>query len=259
MPQGDRLAAVRRLAVSGIVYTHYGIDIGDGTVVHARPDRSEKLFAGGRVMQTSLEEFAGGSSVRIVNQPPATFPPEEVALRALRYVGRNGYSPFIDNCEHFATWCATGSRHSRQVEIVVDRVGRVASRTLAAVATRAGAEGLGQVAMRTALGTTVRVGLRHMLPAVLVAEGVAMTVEWNAHRAGRDEFTSKRAGESAGLATSAAIFAVAGAMAGPAGAIAGALTGAAIWSGGSTLSKAAIWAFPTWARLQRALSPTKKV
>jgi hypothetical protein len=98
-----------------------------------------------------------------------------------------------------------------------------------------------------------------MLPAVLIAEGVAMTVEWNAHRAGRDEFTSKRAGESAGLATSAAIFAVAGAMAGPAGAIAGALTGAAIWSGGTTLSKAAIWAFPTWARLQRALSPTKKV
>jgi hypothetical protein len=43
-------------------------------------------------------------------------PPEEIARRALARVGREGYCPVVDNCEHLATWCATGRHRSRQVE-----------------------------------------------------------------------------------------------------------------------------------------------
>jgi hypothetical protein len=45
----------------------------------------------------------------------------------------------VANCEHFATWCATGERRSRQVEAVVRRVASVAATVVAGVvAIRAG-------------------------------------------------------------------------------------------------------------------------
>jgi hypothetical protein len=57
--------------------------------------------------------------VTVVADPPAVHAPEEVAGRALSRVGRDGYCPVVDNCEHLATWCATGQRRSRQVEAAV--------------------------------------------------------------------------------------------------------------------------------------------
>jgi len=233
MARGDRLAVERRLTGSTLTYTHVGIDLGDGTVVHARPDHPERLFAGGRVTRVSLGEFAAGAPVRVVSDPPAAFAPEEIATRALEGLGRDGYCPVIDNCEHFATWCATGQRMSRQADIVLNRLGNAAARVAAVVSARLAAGTAERLAVRTALGTTVRLGLRTLVPAALVAEGAAMAVEWTAHQAGRSEQESRVAGESAGLATSACVCAAAGAPGGPAGMLAGALAGAAVWAGGS--------------------------
>lgn len=242
MARGDRLAADRRLAGCGPTYVHYGIDLGDGTVAHARPHRFERLWAGGGVVRTSLEEFAKGEAVRVVQEPPAEFPPEEVAARAEEHVGRDGYSPVTDNCEHFTTWCATGLCQSRQIDIIAARVGRMAGRASAVITSRTVTRGVRHVSVRTAAGTTARIGLKAFMPAVLVAEGVAMAVEWKAHRAGHDEESCKRAGDAAGLATSTATFAAAGAITGPVGAVVGAVTGAAVWAGGSLASKTATWA-----------------
>jgi hypothetical protein len=142
MAQGDRLRAKRRLAGLPVCYGHHGIDLGDGTVVHARPDDMTRLFGGGRVVRTSLAEFAAGEAVEIVSDPPAVFPPAEIVARAVRHVGREGYCPVIDNCEHFATWCATGERRSRQVDAVVAGIGRVAAAVAAVVVARSAAGGL---------------------------------------------------------------------------------------------------------------------
>lgn len=136
MARGDRLRVKRRLAGVPVWYRHHGIDVGDGTVVHSRPDNPRRLFAGGRVVRTTVEEFAAGEEVEIVPDPPARFPPDEIVARALRHVGRDGYCPVVDNCEHFATWCVTGERRSRQIEAVVTGIGRVAA--VAAVAIAAG-------------------------------------------------------------------------------------------------------------------------
>ena len=242
MARGDRLAADRRLTGYGPTYVHYGIDLGDGTVAHARPHRFERLWAGGAVVRTSFEEFARGEAVRVVHEPPAAFSLEQVAQRAEEHVGREGYSPVVDNCEHFTTWCATGTCHSRQIDIIAARCGRIAGRASSAITSRSVKTGLRQVSVRTAAGTTARIGLKAFMPAVLVAEGVAMAVEWKAHRAGRDEASSKRAGDAAGLATSTATFAAAGALTGPVGAMVGAVTGAAVWAGGSLAAKTATWA-----------------
>jgi hypothetical protein len=238
MARGDRLEVERQIAGSTVTYMHHGIDVGDGTVVHARPDDFQNPFGGGRVVRTSLEDFAGHRPVRVTADPPAVFPPAEVVARALAHVGRAGYSPLVDNCEHFATWCATDSRRSRQVEIVMARVTAAAARTAAAVSARVAAGAAERVAVRAALGTTVRVGLRTLVPAAIVAEVAALAAEWTAHQRGANGQTSRQAGEAAGLATSACAFALAGVPAGPAGVLAGSLAGAAMWAAGSAATAA---------------------
>lgn len=136
MARGDRVGVERRILGGLVAYRHLGIDLGDGTVVHARPDDFGRPFGGGRVVRTSLDEFASGAAVTVVADPPAVFPPDDVARRALSRVGRDGYCPVVDNCEHLVTWCATGRHRSRQVEAalalaatVVVWVGSTAART----------------------------------------------------------------------------------------------------------------------------------
>ena len=236
MAEGDRVRVKRRFAGSSASYMHHGIDIGDGTVVHARPDHAGSLLAGGRVVRTSLAEFSSGGDVWKTHEPPPACPPETIVARSLQHVGRDGYHPVIDNCEHFATWCATGERSSRQVDIVLSRITRVITRTTVAVSTRVAAGATEQIVVRTVIGTTVRVGLRTIVPVAIVAEGVALATEWSAHQAGRSSADSRSAGESAGLATSTIACALAGIAGGPLGIAAGALAGAALWTGGSCVT-----------------------
>jgi hypothetical protein len=248
MAAGDRLRVERRLAGSTVAYMHHGIDAGDGTVVHARPDDFRNPLAGGRVERTSLMEFAGGGAVLVTTEPAAAYPPHEIVARAVAHVGREGYCPVVDNCEHFATWCATGERSSRQVDIVLSRLSGAAARIVAAVSARrmlstAAVGAAERIAMRTALGiplrTTVRLGLRTLVPAAIAGEAAALAAEWTAHHAGRSAADSRRAGEAAGLAASAAACGLAGLPAGPGGVIAGALAGAAVWAGGGLATNAA--------------------
>ena len=244
MARGDRLRVERRLAGSTVAYMHHGIDVGDGTVVHARPDDFRSPLAGGRVEQTSLAEFADGGSVLVTTEPPAAYPPDEIVARAIEHVGREGYCPVVDNCEHFATWCATGERSSRQVDIVLARISGAATRVAAVVSARrlfanAAVGAAERIAVRTVLGTTVRLSLRTLVPAAIAGEAAALAAEWTAHHAGRSAADSRRAGEAAGLATSAATCALAGIPAGPGGMITGALAGAAVWAGGGLVTQAA--------------------
>jgi len=142
MAQGERLEVRRWLAGSALAYWHHGIDMGDGTVVHARPHEFRNPFGGGSVVRTSLQDFADGEEVRPTGGTPAVFPPEEVARRAAAHVGRDGYCPVVANCEHFATWCATGERRSRQVEAVVRRVVTVAATVVAGIVALRSGRGL---------------------------------------------------------------------------------------------------------------------
>lgn len=240
MALGDRLAVERRLAGSAVTYTHHGVDLGDGTVVHARPDDPDRIFGGGRVARTSLAEFAAGAAVRVVVDPPARFPAEEVARRALALVDRDGYCPVVENCEHFATWCATGARGSRQVDLLVGRLGGAAVRVAALAAARTG----GRVALRAGLATPVRLGLGTLLPATLAAEGAALAAEWTACQAGMAPEESRLAGERAGLATSAMVCGAAAVAAGPAAAVGGAIVGAALWLAGSAVAGMAARSIP---------------
>ncbi len=108
MSSGDHLYVRRRRRYSR--YTHHGIDCGDGTVIH---------YNGGwgtvrRVERTSWESFADGAPV-FVRPHRHALAPEEIVRNAESRLGSRGYHLVRNNCEHFATWSATGSAASRQV------------------------------------------------------------------------------------------------------------------------------------------------
>ena len=236
MARGDRLKVERRLAGSAVVYSHHGINMGDGTVVHARPHDFVLPITGGSVVRTPVEDFGNGREVRTTSFSAARFPPDEIAARAAAEVGRPGYCPVTNNCEHFVSWCATGEQASRQIDILAGRFQAAATRTAAAVTARAAAGTAGRVAIRTALGVTVRVGLKTLVPVAVVAEAAALATEWRAHQAGLDEEASRRAGDRAGLATSIVAFAAVGAPGGPPGMLAGGLAGMTVWAWGTLAS-----------------------
>jgi len=94
-------------------YTHHGIYVGDGRVVH---------YAGlanglesGPVEEVSLEEFANGERVFASAHSARSFSAAEIVARARSRLGENLYNLFRNNCEHFSQWCVTGRKRSRQV------------------------------------------------------------------------------------------------------------------------------------------------
>jgi Lecithin retinol acyltransferase len=108
MARGDHLYVDRM----GGVYSHHGIDCGDGTVIHYWPD---EVPIAASVQRTTLEEFADGGPVRVRDYDVCD-PPETVVGRALSSIGVRGFDPLTSNCEHFAVWCKTGAVESSQAE-----------------------------------------------------------------------------------------------------------------------------------------------
>jgi Lecithin retinol acyltransferase len=107
-PVGAHIVALRR------GYTHHGIYIGAGKVVHyaglARGLRR------GPVEEISIIGFAGGYPVGVVCTAPPKFDGQEIVRRARSRVGEDCYHLLTNNCEHFCEWCVRGQARSYQVE-----------------------------------------------------------------------------------------------------------------------------------------------
>ena len=97
-------------------YRHYGIDMGDGTVIHFRGSL-HYIQADASIQRTSIQAFGKCDRIVIAKDVRYTYPLEEVAQRAMSMVGTDfgGYHFLTNNCEHFASWCACGRRISQQV------------------------------------------------------------------------------------------------------------------------------------------------
>ena len=111
----------------GVVpYRHHGIELADGTLCENSPP-------GVRI--TSYADFARGCPTRVTN-PDATAAERAMAVqRALSRVGECRYSLTGNNCEHFATWCATGIAVSQQVIEWIRALSRIALAIAGAVFT----------------------------------------------------------------------------------------------------------------------------
>lgn len=125
MARGDHIK-VRRW--HGL-YSHHGIDMGDGTVIHFSGEPCRRADA--RVCRETLEVFLNGGRLSIVSHPDTHRSREEVASAAEACLHRQDYSLLRNNCEHFATWCRTGHGHSRQVRRALKIAGGTAGASLA--------------------------------------------------------------------------------------------------------------------------------
>lgn len=109
MAKGDLIYVYRNLFQLDGLYKHYGIDCGDGTVIHYR--KPSEI-----IEQTSLETFDRGNLVYAVEHLDGFyFVADVVVERAKSRLGENEYNLIFNNCEHFAWWCKTGISHSQQI------------------------------------------------------------------------------------------------------------------------------------------------
>lgn len=99
--------------VNHVVFTHHGIDCGDGSVIHHPGGLLTK--ANKVISRTSLDKFADGKQIFVRNYFNCGSP-NVVIQRAESQLNTAGYNLFENNCEHFATWCKTGNKKSQQVE-----------------------------------------------------------------------------------------------------------------------------------------------
>ena len=109
MAKGDCIYAYRNLGQLEGLYKHYGIDCGDGTVIHYRKP-------GETIERTSLETFSRGKPIYKAEYSDGFgYIPDVVVERAKSRLGENDYNLLFNNCEHFANWCKTGISDSKQV------------------------------------------------------------------------------------------------------------------------------------------------
>ena len=99
---------VRRL---GLLYAHHGIDMGDGTVIHFV---EKKMGTRAQIKRTSIDDFLKGGKLLTVRHKKALDPDETIRL-AKTEMGKGDYHLVWNNCEHFATYCKTGKKKSKQV------------------------------------------------------------------------------------------------------------------------------------------------
>jgi hypothetical protein len=180
----------------GIVpYLHYGIYIGDQTVVHLATDESGSQMS---VQQVTIEEFANGNAV-CVEFVASPLPDHVVVERALGAVGQRGYDLVGGNCEHFARCIKTGSPHSHQVDVVLKSVVRSAISGLGATI------GSRLVASSIALGSKTRMLLTAgaVVPALL-AESTRFASYMAVRRCNVTHETAESTSRTLGYAAAAA-------------------------------------------------------
>ena len=107
---GDHIY-VRRL-----LFSHHGIYAGDGNVIHYTGEEKEKKAP--LVRETNIEGFLKGGKLKRRNYKKRLLPFETLNL-ARKHLSNNSYSLTLNNCEHFATYCATGKRKSKQLRKAV--------------------------------------------------------------------------------------------------------------------------------------------
>jgi hypothetical protein len=96
-------------------YTHHGIYVGDGKVVHYAG--LSRGWRHGPVEEVSLTEFSRGRPVRVRPHLKSPFDCSDVVARARSRLGEDRYRILSNNCEHFCEWCVCGESRSPQIEL----------------------------------------------------------------------------------------------------------------------------------------------
>ena len=89
----------QRVALGVFPYTHFGVELPDGTIVENSPPG---------VRSVPFADFSRGAPTYVSNPDAGPAERAETVRRAASRIGERRYSLSGNNCEHFATWCATG-------------------------------------------------------------------------------------------------------------------------------------------------------
>jgi hypothetical protein len=117
--KGDHIYVRRR----GLLYSHHGIYAGEGAVINYKGADKEKRDPA--VIITDIDNFLNGGKLRRRNYKERL--PYSESLRIAReHLSEKGYSLRVNNCEHFATYCATGNKKSRQVRRAIGGIAMIA-------------------------------------------------------------------------------------------------------------------------------------
>jgi hypothetical protein len=111
------LAPGTHLVTSRRGYTHHGIYVGRGMVVHYAG--LSGFLRSGPVEEVTTSRFSMGRPVRIIEYAESKYSPQEIVRRARSRLGENDYQVLRNNCEHFCNWCISGRSHSTQVESIL--------------------------------------------------------------------------------------------------------------------------------------------
>ena len=109
---GDHIHVKR----SSRFYKHHGIYIGHGKVIHVSGSTREKVHP--EVRETDLSSFLKGGILRR-RVYEKRLPASETIRIAKKQLRNTSFSIIRNNCEHFATFCVTGKKKSRQVRKIL--------------------------------------------------------------------------------------------------------------------------------------------
>ncbi len=166
------------------VYSHHGIYVGDGKVVHYSGfadwvDGLKSVVRKGDgikypIEEVTLDTFTQGKGYTINLHPAPLFTGEEIAQRARSRIGESEYCVIRNNCEHFCEWCINDTHISSQVRKVAKVASAVSGSSLAAVATR-----LAVPRVALALGGGAMLGVTApAVAAVATGYSVYQAVKW---------------------------------------------------------------------------------
>ena len=114
------------LVVNRLLYTHHGIYVGSGKVIHY--NGSPGNIHNAIVEETTLENF---KKVKVLNndfdceiyiksEKDSKFKSKEIVQRANSRLGERNYNLFFNNCESFCNWCINGASESNQVKAILN-------------------------------------------------------------------------------------------------------------------------------------------
>jgi hypothetical protein len=95
-------------------FTHHGIHAGAGRVIHYGALMYDIIRR--PVEEVTLQTFAEGRPVYVIEHNEVCFDTTEVIRRARSRLGENRYRLFTNNCEHFVEWCLHDLPRSFQAE-----------------------------------------------------------------------------------------------------------------------------------------------
>jgi hypothetical protein len=95
-------------------FAHHGIYVGGGKVIHYGALVYDLIRR--PVEEVTIEAFACGRPVYVVQHDSLPFAVDEIINRARSRLGENRYHLLNNNCEHFVEWCLYDVHRSFQVE-----------------------------------------------------------------------------------------------------------------------------------------------